>query len=116
MKTNSVTTKQRHEYFNSVYDDLHPYNNKQTRIYSKQKENFRVSYTGEKLVFSPNRDLVFSNKSLENFKTFKSSDNLQIENKSPQDRITFYLTSNLVPVINLKKFLFYFTLLFLVIN
>ena len=98
MKNNLVTTKQRHDYYNSIYGDLHPHNNKDTRIYTKQNENFGISYTGEKVIHSPNREMIFSQKSIDNFKSFKK-DNFNIERKSPQERITFYLTNNMVPVI-----------------
>ena len=97
MKNNLVTNKQRHDYYNSIYGDLHPYNNKDSRIYTKHKENFGVSYTGRNVMHCQNRDLIFSQKSLDNFKTFKN-ENFNLERKSPQERITFYLTNNMVPV------------------
>lgn len=98
MRNSLVTTKQRHDYYNSVYGDLHPFHNKDTRIYTKHKENFGITYTGEKVIHSPNRDLIFSQKSIDNFKSFKD-ENFNIDRKSPQERITFYLTNNMVPVI-----------------
>ena len=98
MKNNLVTTKQRHDYYNSIYGDLHPYNNRDSRIYTKHKENFGISYSGKNVIHSPNRDLIFSQKSLDNFKTFRQEENFVIERKSPQERITFYLTNNIVPV------------------
>lgn len=103
---NSVTFKDRHNYFNKIYANLHPYNNKETRVYQKEKENFGITFTGEKIIHSSNRDLVFSKKSFENFKSIKL-EQCEIDKKSPQDKITFYLTNNLVPV-NLKFFIFLF--------
>ena len=94
---NSVTFKDRHNYYNSVYGDLHPFNNKETRIYTKEKENFGITFTGEKIIHSPNRDLVFSKRSMDNFKNIKP-EKVNIEEKTPQERITFYLTNNMVPV------------------
>jgi len=101
MKNNSITTKQRHDYYNSVYGNLHPFHNSETRIYTKHKPNFGITYTGEKVVHSSNRDLVFSKKSLDNFNSFKNQENFDIDRKSPQERVTFYLTNNMVPVIKI---------------
>ena len=97
MKNNLVTTKQKHLYYNSIYGDLHPQNDTHTRIYSKQKENFGITYKDEKILHSPNRNTFFSKRSLDNFKTFNNND-FRIESHSPQERITFYLSNNLVPV------------------
>ena len=93
----SVTFKDRHNYFNNIYPELHPFNNKETRIYTKEKENFGITFTGEKIIHSPNRDLIFNKKSISKFKTVRP-EKIHIEEKSPQERVTFYLTNNMVPV------------------
>ena len=41
--------------------------------------------------------MIFTKRSLDNFKSIKS-DKINIEEKTPQERITFYLTNNMVPV------------------
>ena len=102
MKNSSVTIKQRHDYYNSIYGDLHPFNNKETRVYTKEKENFGITFTGDKIVHSPNRDMIFTKKSYDNFKSIQS-DKINIEEKTPQERITFYLTNNMVPVFYFYK-------------
>ncbi len=108
---NSVTFKERHNYFNSIYGDLHPFNNKETRIYTKEKENFGITFTGEKIIHSPNRDMILNKKTLSKFKSIKP-EKIQIEEKSPQEKVSFYLFNNMVPVkLNLIFLTFFFNLL-----
>jgi hypothetical protein len=103
MSNNSVTHKTRHEYYNQIYDDLHPFNDKEKRIYTKPKQNFDFFYRDDQLTYSKQKDLDFNRRSLENFKSFKDTD-INIDKKTVQDKISFYLCNNIVPVNKLINF------------
>ena len=97
MKTSLVNFEKKHRYFNDIYDALHPSNDRETRVYTKPKQNFDFKFTGDTLVYSHYKDLDFNKKSMDNFKTFTHAD-LDHNNMNIQEKISFYLTNNLVPV------------------
>lgn len=97
MNNNLVTFKKRHEYYTGIYDDLHPFNNKEERIYTRPKQNFEFQYKNDELVYSRKKELEFSRRSLDNFKTFTEKD-LNPDKRTVQNKISYYLSNNLVPV------------------
>jgi hypothetical protein len=101
MQSNIINFEKKHKYFNEVYKDLHPSNDSNSRIYIKPKQNFEFTYKDDKLSYSKFRDLDFNKKSLQNFKGI-DKDKLDPNQMKVQDKISFYLTSNLVPVFKFK--------------
>jgi len=94
---NSINFQKRHEYFNNIYDPLHPSYNKETRIYTKPQHNFDFYFNNNQLSYTKYRDLDFNKQSLENFKSF-DKDDLDYNNLDINGKISFNLTNNLVPV------------------
>jgi hypothetical protein len=94
---NSINFQKRHKYFNGIYDDLHPYNNNETREYRKPKQNFDFFFHDNTLTYSKYKDLDFNENSLSKFKTFGEKD-LDPDKRTVQNKISYYLTNNLVPV------------------
>lgn len=97
MQSKLVTFTTRHKYFNDIYDDLHPSNDKETRIYHKPKPNFDFALVGNTLTYNKYKELDFNKKSISNFKSFKETDT-NPDQMPIQGKISFYLTNNLVPV------------------
>jgi hypothetical protein len=94
---NSIDFQKRHQYFNDIYDSLHPSNNKETRVYTKPKQDFDFRFQNNELSYSKHKDLDFNKRSIDNFKTI-SEDQLDSNKMNAQEKISFYLTNNLVPV------------------
>lgn len=97
MQNNLVNFQKKHLYFNDIYDSLHPSNDRQSRVYSKPKQDFDFFFKDNELSYSKYRDLDFNKRSMDNFKTFKDDD-LNPEKMPVQSKISFYLTNNMVPV------------------
>ena len=97
MSSNLINFQKKHQYYNEIYDDLHLSNDKLNRVYTKPKPNFDFFLKDDTLSYSQYKDLDFNQKSLDKFKTIDSN-KLNPNNMSMQKKISFYLTSNLVPV------------------
>jgi hypothetical protein len=100
MTSNLINYQKKHEYFNGIYDNLHPSNDRVNRVYTKPKPNFDFKFKDDTLQYSNYRELDFTKKSLDNFKTFDKN-NLDTNQMSPQKKISYLLTNNLVPVIKI---------------
>lgn len=97
MHTNIINFEKKHKYFNEIYDDLHPQNEKESRIYNKPKPNFDFSFKDNKLTHANNKEIDFNKKSLSKFKTFDDTD-IDLGKKKIQNKISYHLSNNLVPV------------------
>ena len=97
MNSNLVTVKQRHDYYNSLYSEIHPLADTEKRLYKKQQQSFDFFFKDNKLSYSKTKDIDFTKKSLDNFKSFREVDKSP-EARTIQNDISFYLSNNLVPV------------------
>lgn len=97
MQSNLINYQKKHQYFNEIYDDLHPQNNKETRIYNKYKPNFDFSFKNNKLTHLDDKEVNFNKNSFKKFKTFDDSF-VDMGKKTIQNKISYHLTNNLVPV------------------
>jgi len=99
----SVNFEKKHKYFNEIYDDLHPQNNKEKRSYINPKQDFDFTFRDNKLHYSKDKEITINQNSLSKFKTFDDSD-LNLGKKSIQNKISYNLSNNLVPVILISYF------------
>ncbi len=97
MQSNLINFQKKHQYYNEIYDDFHPQNNNETRIYTKSKPNFDFSFKNDKLTYPKDKELDFNKKSLGKFKTFDDND-LELGKKTIQNKISYHLSNNIVPV------------------
>lgn len=97
MQNNLVNFQTRHRYFNDIYDDLHPHHDKKNRIYKSLKNDNDFFFKDNKLLYSKQKNLEFSQKSLNKFSSFSNKE-FDPEKMNVQNRISFYLSNNLVPV------------------
>ncbi len=98
---NIVSFQKKHDYFNNLYYDTHPYADKEARIYHKPRDDFSFKFVGDQLIYNKRREVELTSKSMENFNTFTKSD-MDLNNKTSQKKISFYLSNNLVPVYYFK--------------
>jgi hypothetical protein len=94
---NIVSFQKKHDYFNNLYYDTHPYADKESRVYHKPKEDCSFKFVADQLVYNRSREVEMSPRAMESFKTFTRND-MDLNQKSPQKKISFYLSNNLVPV------------------
>jgi hypothetical protein len=105
MRSNLVSNKQRHDYYNDIYQDLHPCYDKDKRIYTKTSQNNEFFFKDDTLLYSKQKDLEFNKKSVDSFKTFPEKVT-NPEKMTVQNKISFYLSNNMVPVhIFINKFI-----------
>ena len=95
---NIVSFQKKHDYFNNLYFDTHPFADRETRVYHKPKNDCSFKFVADQLIYNRAREVELSPKAMSNFESFKKED-LDLSQKSPQKKISFYLSNNLVPVI-----------------
>lgn len=93
-----ISFNKKHEYYNNIYYETHPYAEKDTRMYNKPKDDFEFRFKDNELRYKKSREIDITKKSIDNFKTFKESD-IDSSKKTVQNKISYYLCNNLVPVI-----------------
>jgi hypothetical protein len=97
--TNLVDFSKKHEYYNNIYHETHPYASKDSRFYKKPKDDFNFNFRDNELKYNKGREIDITKKSIDNFKTFKESD-IDQNKKTIQNKISYYLSNNIVPVRN----------------
>ena len=88
--------KDKHEFYSSIYTTFHSNYNPETRIYTKQCENFDFFFKDNKLSYSK-EDRADVKQALNIFKGINEKD-ITFNDKKPQERISYYLSNRLVPV------------------
>lgn len=103
MQSSLVTSQKKHEYLNSIYNNLHPPYDPETRIYTKVKPDFDFKYKDDGLMHSKYNEIAFTTKSMDMFKSFKESD-LDGEKRSVHSKISYYLSNNMAPGFNHESY------------
>lgn len=90
------SVKDKHDYYNSIYQTLHPNYDPETRVYTKNCENFNFIFKDNNLVYSRDNELdVNAAKTL--FKGISDED-IDFSKQPIHSKISYYLTNRLVPV------------------
>jgi hypothetical protein len=94
---NYVNFHTKHNYFNDIYHDTHPYATKGSRVYNKPRDDFGFRFKENRLIYNKKKEIDITKKSIDNFRTFTEGD-IDLGSQTVQNRISYYLTNNLVPV------------------
>lgn len=97
MRNSLVTNKRKHEYFNEIYDSLHPCYDSMSRIYNKSTNDNDFQFKDDTLLYSKEKDLDFNKISSNSFKTFDKNE-LALDSMNVHNKISYYLSNNVVPV------------------
>jgi hypothetical protein len=95
--SNLVDFHKKHEYYNNIYYETHPYATKDSRVYKKPRDDFDFRFRDNELKYNKKREIDITKSSIDNFNTFKESD-IDNNQKTIQSRISYYLCNNMVPV------------------
>jgi hypothetical protein len=94
---NIVSFQKKHDYFNNLYYDTHPYADRESRVYNKPRDDCSFRFVADQLIYNRSREVEFSPKAMSNFSSFNKN-NMDLNQKTMQKKISFYLSNNLVPV------------------
>ena len=94
---NIMSFNKKHEYYNSIYYETHPYADKENRIYKKPRDDFSFKFVNNSLEFNKLKEVDITKNSIDKFKTFTEKDKDPMKN-SIHEKISFYLSNKLIPV------------------
>ena len=97
MTSNLFPVKKKHDFYNSIYSTFNSNYDSKTRIYTKHCENFDFKFSDNKLqyVHDNRADVLEACKIFTNLKESDYNPNV----RSVQNRISYYLSNRLVPVL-----------------